>query len=242
MLKICKPQACSEKGREKGRERHTLTHAQTDTDRHRQTQTDRQTDTDRHRQTDRQTHRQTDRHRHTHRHTHTQTHTHLGTSFPLAEFQPYIFQLLAQLLELRSAPVPETYMSLFPFLTNPGLWESGVNTTPLVRFICAFLKVGKAAVVTSEQELEGLLGVFQKLIASKVQCRYHRHRHRHRHTQTHTDTDTHRHTKTRSHTYTLARIQIHQQHFLWSVSFLLTVPNFGVVLALHCECIFRRFG
>ena len=149
---------------------------------------------------------------------------------------------MAQLLELRSAPVPETYMSLFPFLTNPGLWESGVNTTPLVRFICAFLKVGKAAVVTSEQELEGLLGVFQKLIASKVQCRYHRHRHRHRHTQTHTDTDTHRHTKTRSHTYTLARIQIHQQHFLWSVSFLLTVPNFGVVLALHCECIFRRFG
>ncbi|EGD83313.1 cellular apoptosis susceptibility protein [Salpingoeca rosetta] len=84
------------------------------------------------------------------------------------EFQPYIFQLLAQLLELRQPPVPDTYMSLFPHLTNPGLWESGANTTPLVRFLCAFFKVGKTTVVSGTAEIEGLLGVFQKLIASKA--------------------------------------------------------------------------
>ncbi len=41
------------------------------------------------------------------------------------EFQPYVFQLLAQLLEAPLVVVTENYDALFPVLLAPALWESG---------------------------------------------------------------------------------------------------------------------
>ncbi|KAK7791230.1 hypothetical protein R5R35_001387 [Gryllus longicercus] len=84
------------------------------------------------------------------------------------EFIPYVFQLLAVLLELHdSGNVPEPYMMLFPCLLAPVLWERPGNIHPLVRLLQTFVRQG-AQQISASQKINGLLGVFQKLIASKV--------------------------------------------------------------------------
>jgi exportin-2 (importin alpha re-exporter) len=70
----------------------------------------------------------------------------------VVEFQPYVFQLLALMLELRTtAPVPDSYMALFEHLMAPPLWESGANTVPLTRLLQAFVTLvgGTSASVPS---------------------------------------------------------------------------------------------
>jgi len=54
---------------------------------------------------------------------------------------------------------------LFSFLLVPLLWERPANIHPLVRLLQAFISRGPSQVV---QQIQGLLGVFQKLIASKT--------------------------------------------------------------------------
>jgi exportin-2 (importin alpha re-exporter) len=84
------------------------------------------------------------------------------------EFVPYVFQILSLMLELRGgqSEVPESYMALFPHLLVPVLWERPANIHPLVRLLQAFIQIGSRQVVAS-QKLEALLGIFQKLVASK---------------------------------------------------------------------------
>ncbi|XP_071743151.1 exportin-2 isoform X2 [Lepeophtheirus salmonis] len=83
------------------------------------------------------------------------------------EFVPYVFQILSLLLELHNnSSIPGPYMELFPFLLMPVLWERPANITPLVRLIQAYVSRGPQQIVEANK-VEGLLGVFQKLIASK---------------------------------------------------------------------------
>ncbi len=85
----------------------------------------------------------------------------------VSEFLPYVFQILSLLLELRPLPVPELYMMIYPLLLTPALWERNGNVPALVRLLQAFIE--KAPLdVTKDERLEALLGVFQKLIASKM--------------------------------------------------------------------------
>merc|ERR1719219_2359868 len=82
------------------------------------------------------------------------------------EFVPYVFQIMSLMLELHSTgTVPQPYMAIFPFLIMPVLWERPANIHPLVRLLQAFVSRGPTQVT---QQLTGLLGVFQKLIASKT--------------------------------------------------------------------------
>ncbi|KAJ1519390.1 hypothetical protein ONE63_004682 [Megalurothrips usitatus] len=84
------------------------------------------------------------------------------------EFIPYVFQLLSLLLELHeSGTIPEPYMVLFPCLLVPVLWDRPGNIHPLVRLLRAFIHKG-AAQIAESQKISGLLGVFQKLVASKA--------------------------------------------------------------------------
>lgn len=85
----------------------------------------------------------------------------------VTEFIPYVFQLMSLLLELHDPPIPETYMNLFPHLLVPVLWERPGNIPPLVRLLQAFLAKGSDRIAQSDK-LTNLLGVFQKLIASKT--------------------------------------------------------------------------
>uniref|UniRef100_A0A1L8DKS7 Exportin-2 n=1 Tax=Nyssomyia neivai TaxID=330878 RepID=A0A1L8DKS7_9DIPT len=85
------------------------------------------------------------------------------------EFIPYVFQLLSLLLEMREsfAVIPEPYMVLFPFLLSPLLWDRPGNVTPLIRLICGYIRQGSAQIVAFDK-LNAVLGVFQKMIASKT--------------------------------------------------------------------------
>lgn len=58
-------------------------------------------------------------------------------------------------------------MALFPHLLAPVLWERPANIQPLVRLLQAFVATGGQQVVASGK-LEALLGIFQKLVASKT--------------------------------------------------------------------------
>eukprot|EP00741_Cyanophora_paradoxa_P021915 tig00021428_g21154.t1 len=85
----------------------------------------------------------------------------------VSEFTPYVFQVLAQLLELYAGPVSPAFMALFPPCLTPALWERPANVPALTRLLEAYLaKAGDQ--VAAGKQLEPLLGVFQKLVASKA--------------------------------------------------------------------------
>ncbi|XP_058804999.1 exportin-2 [Phymastichus coffea] len=86
----------------------------------------------------------------------------------IQEFVPYVFQILALLLELQTGSnVPETYMELFPCLLSPVLFERQGNIHPLNRLLQAFVTHGSHQII-AQDKVSGLLGVFQKLMASKA--------------------------------------------------------------------------
>lgn len=84
----------------------------------------------------------------------------------VSEFLPYVFQILSLLVELRPPPIPQPYMVIYPLLLTPGLWERTGNIPALVRLLQAFIEKAPKDVVSNDK-LSALLGVFQKLIASK---------------------------------------------------------------------------
>ena len=84
----------------------------------------------------------------------------------VSEFLPYAFQILSLLLELRPPPIPEAYINIYPHLLVPALWERTGNIPALVRLLQAFTEKSPAD-ITKGDKLGALLGVFQKLIASK---------------------------------------------------------------------------
>ena len=53
------------------------------------------------------------------------------------EFHPYVFQVFAQLIEVRrpGEKLPEVYLSIFPPLLTPVFWERAGNIPALVRLL-----------------------------------------------------------------------------------------------------------
>jgi exportin-2 (importin alpha re-exporter) len=94
-------------------------------------------------------------------------------------FHPYTFQVLAQLAEARPAapgaggpggapsPLPPAYLSLLLPLLAPAFWERPANVPALARFLRALLLRAGGAVVAAGQ-LEAVLGVLQKLVATRA--------------------------------------------------------------------------
>lgn len=84
------------------------------------------------------------------------------------EFSPYVFQLFAALLEANpSGAISEYYERLIPPILMPVLWESKGNRPALVRLLSSILPRGASNIVRNKQ-IEPMLGVFQKLVSSKV--------------------------------------------------------------------------
>ena len=85
----------------------------------------------------------------------------------IAEFTPYVFQILAQLLEYRPTGIAlsPAYAGLFQPLLTPALWEKKGNVPAITRLLQAY--ICKAA-VELVPHLNPTLGVFQKLISSKA--------------------------------------------------------------------------
>lgn len=85
----------------------------------------------------------------------------------LAEFVPYVFQILSSLLESNpSSPLPENFKTLIPPLLMPTIWETRGNVPGCTRFLCAIVPKARDAIV-AENQLESVLGIFQRLITSK---------------------------------------------------------------------------
>ena len=97
----------------------------------------------------------------------------------VVEFAPYVFQLLAQMIETRhveaGATLPAAYLGIFPALLAPALWDRQANVTPLVRLLEAYLRKAPNEIAAGStapggaNHLTGVLGVFQKLAASRAQ-------------------------------------------------------------------------
>lgn len=56
------------------------------------------------------------------------------------EFLPYVFQLLALMLELREQPIIDSYIAIFPLILSPMLWERTGTVPALSRLMQAFIQ------------------------------------------------------------------------------------------------------
>jgi len=83
----------------------------------------------------------------------------------ILEFTPYVFQVLAQLLELRSTENGiGQHQGLFHPLMTPALWERKGNVPALTRLVQAYV-MKAAPMIVQENRLTGVLGCFQKLLS-----------------------------------------------------------------------------
>jgi exportin-2 (importin alpha re-exporter) len=87
----------------------------------------------------------------------------------ILEFTPYVFQVLAQLLEFRpeGAGLGQAYTSLFPPLLSAQLWEKKGNVPGLVRLVSAYIKRSANEPLVLDN-LNPLLGIFQELNTSSA--------------------------------------------------------------------------
>lgn len=90
----------------------------------------------------------------------------------IAEFMPYVFQLIAALLESNpSAGLPEYYQSLIAPILMPVMWENKGYVPALVRLLTSLIPRG-VDVIMKNGQVELILGIFQKLISSKANETY----------------------------------------------------------------------
>ncbi|KAF5879233.1 putative chromosome segregation protein cse1 protein [Botrytis fragariae] len=88
-------------------------------------------------------------------------------SSDVQEFMPYVFQLFAALLEANpSTTLSDYYRNLIAPILSPTLWESRGNVPALTRLLSAMIPKCAAELVANNQ-LEPILGIFQKLMAGK---------------------------------------------------------------------------
>jgi exportin-2 (importin alpha re-exporter) len=82
---------------------------------------------------------------------------------------PYVYQVLAQLLELRAPAggIGPAFTGMFTHVLAPVVFERRGDVPAAVRLICAYLSKGPTEQAVASN-LSGVLGVFQKLVSSKA--------------------------------------------------------------------------
>ncbi|KAI6026014.1 CAS/CSE protein [Pisolithus marmoratus] len=84
------------------------------------------------------------------------------------QYIPYVFQILAQMLDMHTTGVPTEYRSLLPFLLMPAPWQQKGSIPGLVKLLRAFLAHDADEMVANNQIASVLAIVQQRLIPSKV--------------------------------------------------------------------------
>ncbi|KDN36257.1 hypothetical protein RSAG8_10945, partial [Rhizoctonia solani AG-8 WAC10335] len=80
------------------------------------------------------------------------------------QFIPYVFQILAQMLEIHTTSVPPAYSSLIGILFTPAVWQQRGNVPALVRLVKAFITKDPNSI-----DVRTVLAVVQqRLIPSRV--------------------------------------------------------------------------
>lgn len=88
------------------------------------------------------------------------------------EFSPYIFQLFSALLEANpSGELSSYYRELFAVIIRGEVWDQRGNVPALARLLSAMIARDAQHIVANNQ-LEPILGVFQKLVVSKAHESY----------------------------------------------------------------------
>lgn len=84
------------------------------------------------------------------------------------EFTPYVLQLLHLLLKAQKVgSMSDGFVKLFAELLAPAFWDRPGNVTPLTELMITYVEKLNHCII-SQDKLIPLLGVFQKLIASKA--------------------------------------------------------------------------
>lgn len=85
------------------------------------------------------------------------------------QYIPYVFQVLAQMLDLHSTgEVPPEYQNLLPFLFTPAIWQQKGSIPGLVKLLKTFLGRDAPQMFAAGQIASVLAVVQQRLIPSKV--------------------------------------------------------------------------
>ncbi|DAA76648.1 TPA_exp: Uncharacterized protein A8136_7325 [Trichophyton benhamiae CBS 112371] len=88
------------------------------------------------------------------------------------EFMPYVFQLLAALLEVDpTGSFPDYFKDMIAPILAPVMWEQKGNVPALVRLLQAIVRRG-ADLLSKNNQIEPILGIFQKLVSSKINESY----------------------------------------------------------------------
>ncbi|KAI1814780.1 CAS/CSE protein [Poronia punctata] len=83
------------------------------------------------------------------------------------EFMPYVFQLLARLLESNpSGALPNHYQALIGPLMLPVTWETRGNVPALTRLLVAIIPRA-AQLIIAENQVQPILGIFQGLLRGR---------------------------------------------------------------------------
>jgi exportin-2 (importin alpha re-exporter) len=81
---------------------------------------------------------------------------------------PYVFQLFAALLESRPhGTLSEYYKSLAQSILIPATWENKGSVPALARLLTSIIPRGAAGIVQDNQ-VEPILGIFEKLLTKKT--------------------------------------------------------------------------
>lgn len=85
----------------------------------------------------------------------------------VSEFVPYVFQLLSQMMNIRTDALPDVYKNYVPAILDPVMWEKRGYIPSMVQYLEVYVRKNSAAVIANKQ-MEPFLGVFNKLVASKA--------------------------------------------------------------------------
>ena len=83
----------------------------------------------------------------------------------VAEFSPFVFQILAQMLELHTTTIPDAYLALIPPLLMGTLWTQRGNVPALVRLVRAFLAQNAIA---DPSQINQIRDILRYLMPAKV--------------------------------------------------------------------------
>jgi exportin-2 (importin alpha re-exporter) len=79
---------------------------------------------------------------------------------------PYVFQILALMLELSPNETSSNFAPILDALLAPKMWDTRGNVPACTRLLCAVMPVA-ARQVNAEHKLEQILSIFERLILSK---------------------------------------------------------------------------
>lgn len=85
----------------------------------------------------------------------------------MPEFSAYVFQILSQMMAFHDSSFPPFYAAIVPPLLDPVMWERRGYIRGMVQYLETYVRKNSSAVVANQQ-LAPMLGVFNKLVASKA--------------------------------------------------------------------------